>query len=127
MAAPHVTGALALLINKYENLTKSKPTESQLFKYLMQHTTKVHIVEYGEALHILNLSKDVNIEDEQPEDTLDKSLLLNCFCEARKSQAFFTQCLTENSKENEREFLMTLIQESASTAEHIKRFCQSFK
>jgi len=130
MAAPHVTGALALLINKYETLTKSKPTESQLFKYLMQYTTKVQIADYRETFSILNLSKDVSIDDdskEQFEDSLDKSLLLKCFCEARKSQAFFTQCLNEHSKENEREFLLSLIQETASTAEHIKKLCQPFK
>ncbi|MEX3625337.1 S8 family peptidase [Viridibacillus arvi] len=129
MAAPHVTGALALLINKYENLTKSKPTESQLFNYLMQHTTKVQIADYGEVISILNLSIDVSIDDystEQSDNTLDKSLLMKCFCEARKSQAFFTQCLNENSTENERKFLISLIQESATTAMHIKKLCQPF-
>ncbi|MFY0521058.1 S8 family peptidase [Lysinibacillus sp. UGB7] len=123
MAAPHVTGALALLINKYENLIKSKPTESQLFKYLMQYTDNVQIGDSEETISILNLSKDVNIEGDyikKPEDLLDKSLLFKCFCEARKSQAFFTQCLKENSSEYEREFLVSLIQESASTVRQIK-------
>lgn len=130
MAAPHVTGALALLINKYEKLTKSKPTESQLFKYLMQHTTKVQIADSGEMISTLNLAKDVRIKDDskdQSENIVDKSLLLKCFCEVRKSQAFFTQCLDENSTENEREFLISLIQESASKANHIKNLCHSFK
>ncbi|TKI66440.1 intracellular serine protease [Lysinibacillus mangiferihumi] len=130
MAVPHVTGALALLINKYENLTNSRPTESDLFKYLMQHTTRVLIGDYEEAISILNLSIDVGIEDdssEQFENTLDQSLLLKCFCEARRSQAFFTQCLKENSTEDEREFLISLIQESASAAMHIKNLCQPFK
>jgi len=130
MAAPHVTGALALLMNKYENLTKSRPTESQLFKYLMKHTTKVQITDDGEVLSILNLSMDVSIENdtsEQSEEIIDKSLLLKCFCEARKSQAYFTQCLNESSTESEREFLLSLIQESASTAKHIKNLCQPFK
>lgn len=126
MAVPHVTGALALLINKYETLKNSKPTESELFKYLMQHTTRVQIGEYGETISMLNLSIDVGITDDsnvQFETMIDKSLLLKCFCEARKSQAFFTQCLNENSTENEREFLISLIQESASTAMHIKNIC----
>ncbi|QNK89842.1 S8 family peptidase [Sporosarcina sp. resist] len=130
MAAPHVTGALALLINKYENLTKTRPKESKLFEYLMLHTTKVQIAHSGEAFSILNLSKDVIIKEdfsEQFEDILDKSLLIKCFCEVRKSQAFFTQCLNENSTENESEFLISLIQESASTAEHIKNLCKPFK
>jgi len=129
MATPHVTGALALLINKYEHITKSKPSESQLFKYLMLHTTKVQIAGCKETVSVLNLSKDISIDvtNEQFENNLDKSLLLKCFCEARKSQAFFTQCLTENSTENERQFLISLIQESASTAKHIKNLCQSFK
>lgn len=123
MAVPHVSGALSLLINKYESLTKSKPTEPQLFKYLMQHTDKVQMGDYGETISILNLSKDVSIEVDpngKPEIILDKSLLLKCFCEARKSQAFFTQCLNEYSTENERELLISLIQDSVSTAKHIK-------
>lgn len=127
MAAPHVTGALALLINKYENLTKTKPTESQLFKYLMQHTSKLQIADYGENVYILNLSKEVSIDVDynEIEETIDKSLLLKCFCEARKSQAFFTKCLNGNLKENERNFLISLIQESASTADNIKKLCQN--
>ena len=130
MAAPHVSGALSLLINKYENLTKSRPTESQLFKYLMQHTDRVQVGDYGETVSILNLSKDVSIGvdfNEQSEIIQDKSLLLKCFCETRKSQAFFTKCLKECSTENERELLISLIQESVSTAERIKDLCQPFK
>lgn len=130
MAVPHVTGALALLINKYEKLKNSKPKESELFKYLMRHTTKVQIGDYGEIISILNLYIDVSIEDdfnEQYEETLDKALLLKCFSEARKSQAFFTECLNKNSTEKEREFLISLIQESASTANHIRNLCKSFK
>ncbi|MFC9541353.1 S8 family peptidase [Lysinibacillus sp. NPDC056959] len=130
MAVPHVSGALSLLINKYENLTKSKPTEPQLFKYLMQHTDNVRMGDYGETISIINLSKDVSIEvdsNEQPEIILDKSLLLKCFCEARKSQAFFTQCLNEYSTENERELLISLIQESVSTAKYIKDLYQPIK
>ncbi|MGE7692017.1 S8 family peptidase [Lysinibacillus sp. NPDC097214] len=128
MAAPHVTGALALLINKYEDLKNSKPNESELFEYLMQHTTKIQIGDYREMISILNLSLDVSIEDdsnEQFETKLDKSLLLKCFCEARKTQAFFTQCLNEDSTEYERKFLISLIQESASTAMHIKNLCKT--
>lgn len=126
MAAPHVSGALALLINKYENLKKRKPTEQELFQYLMQHTTKVHIGDFDETISILNLAIDVSFEEEfneNTEDTLDKSLLLKCFCEARKSQAFFTQCLNEQSSDKEREFLISLIKESASTASYIKNMC----
>lgn len=128
MAAPHVSGALALLINKYENLQKRKPTEPELFNYLMQHTTNVQIGDYGETISILNLALDVIIEEtvnEQLETTLDKSLLLKCFCEARKSQAFYTQCLDEHTSESEREFLMYLIQESATAASYIKNMCKT--
>lgn len=127
MAAPHVSGALALLINKYENLNKRRPTEQELFRYLMQHTTKVQVGDYGETISILNLALDVNLEEEyneSSEDTIEKSLLLKCFCEARKTQAFYTQCLTEQSSEKEREFLISLIKESASTASYIKNMCE---
>ena len=121
MAAPHVTGALALLINKYENLMKKKPTENQLFNYLMQHTSKVYISDYDQTVSVLDLTKDVKIEEEVE---FDKTLLLKCFCEARKTQAFFTQCLTDSSSERERDFLLDLIRESASKAEYIRNFCK---
>ncbi|MGE7692080.1 S8 family peptidase [Lysinibacillus sp. NPDC097214] len=130
MSTPHVTGALALLINKYESLNNSKPTESELFKYLMQHTTRVKIGDYGQTISILNLSLDVGIADDSnvqfEPPIIDKSLLLKCLCEARKSQAFFTQCLNENLTENERKFLISLIQESASTAMDIKKYVNYF-
>ena len=125
MAAPHVTGALALLFNKYENLKKSKPSEAELFNFLMQHTIRVQIGDYGEAISILNLSIDVNIENDT-KTMIDRSLLLKCYCEARKSQAFFTNCLNENTTESEREFLISLIQESAYTASYIKELCEHF-
>lgn len=124
MAAPHVTGALALLINKYESLTKAKPTESQLFNYLMKHTTKVFLADYGQTINILDLTKNVS---ETEDETINKTLLLKCFCEARKSQSFFTQCLTDSSTEKERAFLISLVQESASRANQIKYLCQEFK
>lgn len=130
MAVPHVTGALALLINKYESITKSKPTESKLFEYLMQHTNEVYISDYGESISVLDLSKNINIEVDivpQSEKILDKTLMLKCFCETRKSQAFFTQCLNECSTEQERHFLISLIQESAARAKYIKELCESFK
>lgn len=128
MATPHVSGALALLINKYENINKRKPTEQELFNYLMLHTTKLKVGDYDQTISILNLALDVSLEDESnenfEEDTLDKSLLLKCFCEARKTQAFFTQCLSEQSSEKERSFLISLIKESASTASYIKNVCE---
>lgn len=124
MATPHVTGALALLINKYERLTDSKPTESQLFDYLMKHTSKVFLADYGQSISVLDLTKNViEIED----NSVNEALLLKCFCEARKTQSFFTQCLTESSSEKERAFLISLIQESASRANQIKYLCQEFK
>lgn len=128
MAAPHVSGALALLINKYENVTKLKPTEPQLFNYLMQHTSKVHIGDFGERISVLNLTKDVIIEDdiiEQMREKLDKELLMKCFCETRKSQAFFTQCLNKSFNQQERDFLIKLIQESATKARFIKELCDA--
>lgn len=51
--------------------------------------------------------------------------LLKCFCESRRSQAFYTKCLDENSSEEETDFLTNLIQESAKTSNEIKQFCQS--
>jgi len=130
MAAPHITGALALLINKYENTTKYKPTELELFKYLMKHTSKIHIADYRETIFVINLTKDVIVEVDNIEESKEKfneELILKCFCEARKSQAFFTKCLNESSNEQERQFLIKLIQESAVKATYIKELCQVFK
>lgn len=53
--------------------------------------------------------------------------LMQCFCEARKSQAFYTQCLDEVSSEEEKEFLLELIQEAAKTSNEIREFCYSIQ
>lgn len=119
MATPHVAGALALLINKYENLKNTKPTEKQLFDYLMAHTSNVYLSEYGQTVHVLDLTKASS-------KNINNTLLLKCFCEARKSQAFFTRCLDDSLTEKERALLHSLIQESASRANQIKYLCQEF-
>lgn len=49
MAAPHVAGAAALIINKFELLTSREMSESELYETLLQNT-----VDYGK-LKILNL------------------------------------------------------------------------
>ncbi|MGM9944568.1 MAG: S8 family peptidase [Lysinibacillus sp.] len=119
MATPHVVGALALLINKYESVINRKPTELELFNYLMMYVDNVQIAdEY--SIPVLNLAKSVSMEEE----VIDKELLLKCFCEARKTQAFFTKCLNENSSKKEREFILSLIQESTKTSNLIRNFCK---
>lgn len=54
----------------------------------------------------------------------NKFTIMKCFCEARKTQAFFTKCLDENSSEEEREFLTELVKESAATSKKIEEFCK---
>lgn len=56
-------------------------------------------------------------------ETLKRDMLLKCFCEARKTQAFFTKCLDENSSEEEREFLLELVKESARISNKIMEIC----
>ena len=53
----------------------------------------------------------------------NKELLLKCFCEARRTQAFFTSCLTEESTDEERKFILELVQNSTQTSNKIREFC----
>lgn len=59
-------------------------------------------------------------------DKKDHNLVLKCFCENRKTQAFFTSCLQEYTSREEQEFLIDLIQEYASTSRKIKEFCKKY-
>lgn len=52
-----------------------------------------------------------------------RDILFKCFCEARRSQAFFTKCLEKEITEEEREFLFKLIEESAKTSCKILQSC----
>jgi major intracellular serine protease len=52
-------------------------------------------------------------------------VLLKCFCEARKAQAYFTKCLDMNSSLEEREFILDLVKESAETSNKIRNFCEN--
>lgn len=118
MAQPHVSGALALLINKYESIYQRKPSESSLYQYLMEHTDKVYLADYDQTIFLLNLAKTV-----ESDVKFDKTLLLECFCEARKSQAYFTKCLEKAQNKKERDFILSLIVEAAQTANYIKDYC----
>lgn len=57
-------------------------------------------------------------------DSKNKEILIKCFCEARKTQAYFTKCLEEGSSDEEREFLLELIEDSARTSNKIRKFCK---
>ncbi|CAM3997763.1 hypothetical protein [Mesobacillus zeae] len=51
--------------------------------------------------------------------------ILDCFCEARKTQAFYTRCLDADLTEEERDLILALIMESATVSNKISRFCSS--
>lgn len=121
MAAPHVAGALALLINKYKAENNLLPGETELFQYLMQHTEGISNEKL--QMQILNLAFKNAITSNKFEKDVSKELLIKCFCEARKTQAFLTRCLDENSTEHDREFLIGLIQEAAATSNKVKKMC----
>jgi len=86
----------------------------------MKHINVIEVA-FGKSICTLNLSKVIDLEEN--ENTIDQALLLKCFCESRKTQSFFTSCLNENSTPNERDFIISLIQESAKTSNLIKNFC----
>lgn len=124
MATPHVSGAIALLIEEYEKLLKKELNETEIFQLLMKHTTPINTKENTE-IYILNLKKKaiVSANDHKSTKKLNQEMLLKCFCEARKTQAFFTKCLDENSTEEEKEFIAELVQEYAKTSKKILEFC----
>lgn len=45
MATPHVSGAIALLIEEYEKLLKKELNEMEIFQLLMEHTTPINTME----------------------------------------------------------------------------------
>ncbi|WP_042477593.1 S8 family peptidase [Bacillus ndiopicus] len=122
MAAPHVTGALALLINRYELITGTKPTEMELYNFLIKHTEQVKVTDTNTIL-LLNLA---NYDDTEI-NLINKELLIKCFGEVRKTQAFFTQCLNDYCSPEDKEFLISLIQESKSTTNKLKKLCYGIK
>lgn len=50
--------------------------------------------------------------------------LLQCFCEARRTHAFYTKCLDQSTSQEEKEFLGELIKSAAKTSNEIKEFCE---
>lgn len=57
MATPHVTGALALLIQEYRESLKREPTEPEVYRYLMKHTKVIDVK--NTTIRILSLSEGV--------------------------------------------------------------------
>lgn len=51
--------------------------------------------------------------------------ILQCFCEARRTQSFYSKCLEEVSTEEEKEFLWRLVEEATKSSNDIKEFCKS--
>lgn len=119
MAAPHVAGVLSLLIEEYESVLNRIPNEEEIFKILMKHT-RATLVKNNNYIHILSLKKMV-FNEEAARNKND--ILLKCFCEARKTQAYFTKCLDENSTIEERNFMLELVKDAAKTSNKIKDFC----
>lgn len=125
MAAPHVTGAIALLIEEYESMLGREVNEMEAYELLMKHTTRVEVIS-NKNIQILNLkNKQQSIREVGVNmEIKNRDMLLKCYCEARKTQAFFTKCLDENSSEEEREFILELVKESAKTSRKIREFCE---
>jgi major intracellular serine protease len=125
MATPHVAGAIALLIEEYEGLFRRELKEIEIYQLLMEHTTPIK-VSRNKEIYLLNLEKKQHSKKEgkMEMETRNREMLLKCFCEARKTQAFFTKCLDENSSNEEREFLLELVKESAKTSNKIMDFCK---
>ncbi|WP_027410584.1 hypothetical protein [Anoxybacteroides tepidamans] len=76
----------------------------------------------------LDLKNDsiLRIDDHPDRKQLNYEILLKCFCEARKTQAFFTKCLDENSTEAEKELIAELVKEYAKASNKILEYCNSF-
>jgi major intracellular serine protease len=53
--------------------------------------------------------------------------LLECFCESRKTQAFYSKCIDEAQTEEEKDFLRELVKMAAKTSNEIKQFCEDIK
>ncbi|MEH6955166.1 hypothetical protein [Neobacillus drentensis] len=50
--------------------------------------------------------------------------LLQCFCEARRTQAFYTNCLNDAVTNEEKEFLAELVKSATKTSNEIRAFCE---
>ncbi|ARP44625.1 Intracellular serine protease (plasmid) [Geobacillus thermodenitrificans] len=124
MSVPHVSGAIALLIEEYEDLLGRELNEMEVYLLLMEHTAPIK-VSHNKEVYLLNLEKKQysDIEGNKKMETINREKLLKCFCEARKTQAFFTKCLDENSSIEEREFLLELVKESAQISNKIMDIC----
>lgn len=121
MAAPHVAGAIALLIEEYEKRFKRLLSEKEIYQILMSNTDFVGV----KKVRILDLSKQEDfLKRNYNLSRKNREMLIKCFCEVRKTQAYFTKCLDEDSSDAEREFLLELIQESVNTSKKIKKFCE---
>lgn len=51
--------------------------------------------------------------------------LLHCFCDARKTQAYYTKCLDTVSTAEEKQFLLELVSEATKNSNRIKELCLS--
>ncbi|ONK21638.1 hypothetical protein BLX87_20680 [Bacillus sp. VT-16-64] len=51
--------------------------------------------------------------------------LLQCLCESRRTQAFYTKCLNEAVTEEEKDFLGELVKDATRTSNDIKKFFES--
>lgn len=127
MAAPHVSGTLALLIEEYEVRYGKSITQRYAYELLMYHTKQIQIEE-GLEISVLTLNKEedetnreVQIMGERP----NRDLLMKCFCETRRSQAFFTKCLDETLPDQDKEFLQDIIIDLATTSKKIQEFCKN--
>jgi major intracellular serine protease len=119
MAAPHITGAIAVILQELRSTVgRENLSEPLIFKTLMQSTIKT----VKEGISVLDLTEPTknNMKSYQ----IRKDLLLKCFCETRKSQAFYTKCIDECSSDMERNFLIELAQESAKTSNRIQEYCR---
>ncbi len=54
----------------------------------------------------------------------NSEILTKCFCEARKTQSFFTKCLDLSLSNEDEDFLHELIIDSAIIANKIKGYCR---
>jgi major intracellular serine protease len=64
MAAAHVSGAIALLIEEYEHILSRKLNEDEVFKLLMKHTTIVD-TDMDVLITVLDLDQKVTIEPKE--------------------------------------------------------------
>lgn len=120
MAAPHVAGAIALIIEEYEEKSGKELSEKEIYDALMDHTMLVEQNEPGER-RILTLTEE---KEKKIGFVENKEMLFKCFCQARKTQSYFTHCLDEKASKEERDFILDLIKESAESANKIREFCK---